>query len=596
MVEEWTSEIPLGYKFVEYQSTDGTYIISDEDKNIGRIRANESPKLAVVNQRGWGLSAQKNWSDDEYVSERAPIYVGVYVNDTLLGGSVRRIKYPDTSVEYYFDTLQSGASLGDYKVYEVGLENASYNETTGEVTYTGTPTRYNGGEIARIAVTGKNETVSAEKPYTVNYTEGAMSGANNNIRYDEINNDRGGGIVLDLFHWKDYNRPLKNGIFELYDKDNNLVGEFTTNENGKITILYDFERGEENTYTLKEIKAPQGYIGLPNSATFYVDTNSIVHVSGNDDGWELVRSISEATDGDFIAYVDIFNRPYKFEVVKIDRTEETPLKGVHFSLYKQVKTSSGTTRKDYLPVSGFEDFESDEDGTLPGIDETLQPGTYYLVEEETLTGYTKLQEDIVFTIPDNGEPILVSCETDSAVMKNENGKYTLSVSNKKDNKGYTLTVAKTVAGSMGNKAKDFTFTFNVTALTGSIGITGATEYTWMKNGITQTTKLKTGDTFKLAHGDVVNIVLPDKADVTITEATEGYTSVFRLDGEQDGTKASTRTITVDADKTLYVTNTLEGIIPTGVSIPIGMLVLAGLIAIGGIVGSVLRQRKMNEDC
>ena len=75
---------------------------------------------------------------------------------------------------------------------------------------------------------------------------------------------------------------------------------------------------------------------------------------------------------------------------------------------------------------------------------------------------------------------------------------------------------------MGNKTKDFTFTFTKT------GAAVTDEFTWSKNGVEQTTKLHSGGTFTMSHNDEVVITVPKDAVVTITEANEGYNTTFKL--------------------------------------------------------------------
>lgn len=47
---------------------------------------------------------------------------------------------------------------------------------------------------------------------------------------------------------------LKESVYEVYDSNNNAVGQITTDANGKGNISLDFGK-----YTIKEIKAPKGY-------------------------------------------------------------------------------------------------------------------------------------------------------------------------------------------------------------------------------------------------------------------------------------------------------------------------------------------------
>lgn len=111
-VEERASEIPVGYKLLEYAPEPGTYIIDTASgQNAGWVRANESPKMYVSNQRGWELKADKIWSDQDYTSSHAPIYTAVYVGGQLVEGTVRAMRAPNTSVRYFFDALQKGKTI-----------------------------------------------------------------------------------------------------------------------------------------------------------------------------------------------------------------------------------------------------------------------------------------------------------------------------------------------------------------------------------------------------------------------------------------------------------------------------------------------------
>ena len=137
---------------------------------------------------------------------------------------------------------------------------------------------------------------------------------------------------------------------------------------------------------------------------------------------------------------------------------------------------------------------------------------------------------------------------------------------------------------MGNKAKEFTFTFAVD------GDDGSTLYEWRKNDEQQTEPLKSGNTFKLMHGDNVVITMPAGSIVTISEDTEGYTSQFKYNSE-DAETVETLTFQVLDDSTLTVTNSLSSIIPTGV----GSLLFVLIAMAGGISAFiVLRIRRMRK--
>ena len=55
----------------------------------------------------------------------------------------------------------------------------------------------------------------------------------------------------------DTGAPLYGATFNLYDKRNNLLGEYTTDQNGMIVFGSSLQTG---TYKLKETKAPEGYV------------------------------------------------------------------------------------------------------------------------------------------------------------------------------------------------------------------------------------------------------------------------------------------------------------------------------------------------
>ena len=86
----------------------------------------------------------------------------------------------------------------------------------------------------------------------------------------------------------------------------------------------------------------------------------------------------------------------------INGSTKTPLKGVHFALYDQVKDSEGNVRPAYNPKTGYEDLVTNDEGILTEMTMAIGPGTYYLREKAAPSGYKKLAEDLCFTIGTNG--------------------------------------------------------------------------------------------------------------------------------------------------------------------------------------------------
>ena len=612
-LEERDNEIPLGYKRVMYYRDGNSFIdIKDGDThNSGRIRASQSPYMEVINQRGYELKANKIWADEKYMSSYDPIYTAVYRKDTvhnnetgedtytytLIPGTIKRVSYPGKSVRVFMDSLDTGHTIDDYAIYEVELTNPSVDSDDVVQSY-GEITRLASGDLTQVGATltsGKTDSFGYEVGYSQGSAKSTVSGIANNIRTDNITNTRSGGVVITLYEMNTTNR-LSGGKFTL-KQGNTVIGTYTADENGRITILYDFLR--DTDYTLVETESPTGYLGVPNPVVFSVSQDeSTVAVSGNDEKWAKGKTRDTSADN-LIAYIDVYNQPYTFSVYKCDKVTKLPLKDAHFALYYGINSLSGKV-KDYYPIAGYEDLVSDKNGIIPKVNEKLPAGIYYLTETAAPGGYTAFDDDICFSIDTKGfvevDQTYGNLLEETDLNEGKNYQYVISVPNEAD--GHVLTISKIVTGSLGNKDKDFTFTFHAEALPSNQGgnIDDTTEFVWMKNGETQTTKLSNDGnaTFTMAHGDEVKIVIPGDVSVTITEANEDYKTTFRINGDI-AEEVNTKTFDVTADTRLFVTNDKEAFIPTGVWMPLGgMITLAVILAAGGMYFTVNKRRYIKE--
>ena len=578
MVTERNNEIPLGYQLISYERVDETYFIAEGDsENTGYIRENDSPFMLINNRRGWGLEADKIWSDNDYVSSHAPIYTAVYLGDELVEGTVRKISHPDTSVRYYFDRLTPDTDYDDYSVCEVTVENPVLDSDGKTVLSYSSIKKLDNGERTKIGVVSKSG-VSDTFPYIVGYTEGK---AHNNIKTDTITNTRTGGVVITLYDMNT-REPLANGIFVLKQGDSEL-GTFTSDSDGRVTVMYDFTHDID--YTLTEITPPQKYIGLPNSAVFSVDSqNDSIHLSGNESQWQSWHSPTGENDL-IIAYIDLFNKPYTLRAVKKDSLTSQPLSNAHFALYRGIQGIGGYVR-DINPIAGCEDLVTDADGMIPFPNSTLLPGKYYLTETVPPENYKPLDSDIIFTLYESGDFIIDSEGHESFLDVSGVNEivYSLNIPN---TPLAELTVAKTVQGNFGNVNKDFTFTLTVE------GASVDDEYEWSKNGIMQTAHLHSGDTFTLKHNDTCTVILPRGKNVTISENSENYISSFQL-GSAPEEKTNHKTFVLDGNITLAVTNTLDGVLPTGIKLnmPVFLPIAVGSLA---VILLILHLKKLKND-
>ena len=415
-VEERPEEIPDGYSFQTYEwnnteegnaklvtrsnraGVNGT-VVSKEDDPV-------DPYVNVCNLKGWGLRVNKLWSDAEYMTNRDATYFAVYTgtsekNLTLVPGTVRKMEYgakPQT-LYWYFLPLPVEVPFDQYEIREVTITNMNptINEE-GVVEDPGTVTPIVPEGTLTINGKQKGETTSSDFDYTVLYNKGTVE-EGSNVREDAVTNNRP-GIVLKKAEW-DGSTPLQGAAFTLIDEEGDLIGTFTSNEAGSITEA--FLRDDVN-YTLTETSAPQGWYGLQAPLTLKLHDGTVT-VSGVDEDYYLLDREEGKTPT-----LTVKDRPYTFEAVKKDYDTKEPMAGVVFSLHKE-KTVDGVTSIDLNPEVGYESLVTNNNGEIPGIDNTLPAGTYELWES-TPDGYQPISNNgrIRFRISQTGGFTLVGTQ------------------------------------------------------------------------------------------------------------------------------------------------------------------------------------------
>ena len=157
-----------------------------------------------------------------------------------------------------------------------------------------------------------------------------------------------------------------------------------------------------------------------------------------------------------------------------------------------------------------------------------------------------------------------------------------------------VTVSKTVTGALGDKAKEFSFTLNVTDSAGN-AITGGIKA--KKGSNEETPNIGNGYQFTLKDGEnIVFTNVPTGATVTVTEndytgANGGYSTSYVADDRQKMQGREARLTNISAgNHTIAFTNSKDVIPDTGItlhSMPY-LLVLAGVL-VGGMAW--MRRRK-----
>ena len=575
MVEEENHDLPIGYgkrvwtegdtTYNGYKRIEGSYLVDEGDtQNSGTIRDNSNPKIEVHNQRGWGIRADKVWSDADFMLSHDDIYFAVYVNDQLLEGSVRRIDAYNYTT-YFFPVLESGASFSDYKVYEVRLTDPVI-EADGTVSFSGIEKVEPSDTITinGVRLNGEAETGLSYAPSYAQGSETALEGSGA-VRTDTVTNMRIGG--LRIIKTDDHNEALHDAVFVLKRNEESL-GTFTSAADGLVTTVYL----QDGVYLLEEVKTPTGYAAINDSISITVSNGTFSVSADETDGYEY-NSSSQT--------LSIRNVPYTLTAIKIDTANNSPLENAHFALYRQVMGSGGRMRKDYYPIEGYEDLVSDENGQIPGIDQSLAAGSYYLTETQAPDGYelpTPVNE-VLFTIGETGK---ITVENGTGYMgwvEKQKNACTIMVPNGKSPNA-NLTIEKIVGGDFGDRTQQFTFT-----LVSVDGEEPAAEYKWTKPAADQTEisgTICSGETFTLAHGESIIITLPKNKNIQLREENQYYTATWKKDNDpiesSSSSGNSTMTISLNTDTTITVENILNPAAPTDYRtnmVPYLMMLLAG---------------------
>lgn len=448
-VVERDSEIPDGYSRRDY-----TLKYGDTDPGVTTQTAAEGvmpsgetepdPHVDVNNLRGWGLRVNKVWADADFMASRDPIYVAVFLGDSPtpyaieteeddgLGGTVvtststvRKLEDGVTTMYWYLPKLASGTTFNQYHVREVVLTNPV---ASGETFTYDAIDRIDDGEQMTVNGVQAGFTTGASFTYTAANTQGTLP-QGSNVRVDTVTNSRP-GVTLRKLDWD--GNPLAGAQFTLQLGDA-VMGPFTSDASGLVGTVY---LGENADYTLNETRAPQGYYGIESPLTLRLS------VSGSTGTLTVTPAANAPADiGDYYVLnqsgaggmpeLSVKNRNYTLRFDKQDGESFEPLSGVTFTLHREV-TVNGITDIDFTPLSGYEAMVTDASGVIPGLDETLPSGTYYLEETVAPAGYIRMTGYLRFTVGPKGAVEILSEGRENWLTKRVEGDtviYTLAVPN-----------------------------------------------------------------------------------------------------------------------------------------------------------------------
>ena len=328
------------------------------------------------------------------------------VNGELIQDTVRKLENGTTSAYWFFEELAPGKTFADYEVRELVPENGGY-----------TPVDENGSVQVEAVSTGTDTPQTFT--YEVSYEKGEVRGGSNNVRTDTVTNARDGIKIVKTDMNGD---PVPGAVFTLNNENGDPVAKasYKSNSHGTVTTAYL----GDGTYTLTETQPPKGYEGIASTIEITVSGEE-VSVSS-----EVPAEMYNLTGSDGKYTLKIKNKAYTVNLKKENDSGE-PLGGAHFAVYKQIQTSGGAYRRDYRPLTGYEDFVSDAETGAVGVElEKLNPGTYYISETRAPRGYEQSEEDFMFTISPTGA-VSFQGSNGRVITEEEGGvtSYTIAISN-----------------------------------------------------------------------------------------------------------------------------------------------------------------------
>lgn len=206
---------------------------------------------------------------------------------------------------------------------------------------------------------------------------------------------------------------------------------------------------------------------------------------------------------------------------------------------------------------------------------TIPYGAKLVIEEAFIAAYAVNTSSNEFNDSDDEDNLftIASVESDGTVL------FT-------NVKGARLTIQKNVSGAIGDLSRPFTF-----ILTSVEGEEPGAAYSWFKGDERGTLTTAEGhNSFTLAHGESIMIILPFNKEVEITEENDIYTTTWTI-GNEEGSTGNHRKMILTEDCNLIVDNHLDPVAPTNYqtnTVPYLLILLAGVLLL------LLRKKRAEE--
>lgn len=290
----------------------------------------------------------------EFTIENKPILVDVIVNKT---GETTGKALPGAVFQ-----LKKNGEIMNFKVGTQVISSLT-TDSQGKIKF---PQKLGVGKYELIEIKAPSGYLSA-KPVKFEITADSVKENPNGIVINVKDKEIKGDVKLVKVD-EDTGKPMPNITFELFDKNDNSLGKYTTDENGVIEVK-DLDYGE---YYFKEVSKPHGYVE---------DTEKIYFMIQKDGQTITLNKTNKLIDGDV-------------ELTKVDIDTGETLSGVTFKL-----VNANTNE-----VVGT--YTTDSTGKFRVND--LPFGKYYIKEIQGLEGYESDDSPEVFYIQESGELITIT--------------------------------------------------------------------------------------------------------------------------------------------------------------------------------------------
>lgn len=345
-VDKDTKEILQGVEFELYDSQKnklGNYITDEKGKiYVENLKiGNDYYLIENKTKEGYNLVDEKFKFDINYNQTTK-----LEISNEKIKGNFKIIKVDKDNKEIRI----SGVKFGIYNEKDELLEEVVTNEN-GEAISSYYPI-YNEKYYIKELETKERYELNSEK-VMIELKE-------NELVNVQIENELKRGCLELLKVDYDTKEPIKDVEFELYDSENKLLGNYTTDENGKIFIE---NLKPKNDYYLKEIKTLEEYKLSEDLIYFNINCNETT----------FLEVTNEKIKG-------------KLKIIKVDKADKNKrLEGVKFDIYDENSNLLETLVTD----KNGEAYSS----LLPVVNRI-----YAITESETLPGYIKNEEYIFFRL------------------------------------------------------------------------------------------------------------------------------------------------------------------------------------------------------